>query len=443
MPTPALTRRVTSVAVVSLAVASCLPAIAAGAQAASPATPKADAPKPVVRFTHQGCGPVDATCRRSYNLALEDGEKFAILVERTLPNDFTYDVEGIPAASTDKAVPESPDYRDTTLVQLHDKRYGGYIVNIRRKAKAAALPEATLIIGVRTAEWTVAVAGGFPASTLTDRQYSLQESTVNGEVQYVVRREKDHEDKVALSTATFVHLRRTGWRWPYTRADVGLSFGLGVSSNTTYFLGPSLLFGNAGALTVGAVMGSRADLPNGVNVNAVTSNANALTNPARRNGFGWFAGFSYSFLGNTSALEKPFKGAETPEGDTTKAAKGKGGKGATPGEDTGEGGDANAVAVKDGDFAAGDSITFSIRLVKGDGGTEDLMTADYQVRPLAGADSALVAIPTKVHLTAVGDRAEGSFKGKLLKAPAGAAIRILLNSGGYHDTLVTRPLASR
>lgn len=427
---PASPRRVATHALlfVGLALVPSGPAIAQASDTSTKTTPKD--PGAAVSFTHEGCTPVAGVCRAAYNLSLADGETFAIAIRRTLPNDFTYEVAGIPAAPSKRDVKEAPDYRDTVLHQVHDRKYGGYIVNIRKKEKAS-LPDATLIIGVRTAEWTVAVAGGFPVSTLTDKQFSLRDTTVGGETQYLVRREKDHEDRVALSTATFVHLRRTGWNWWRTRAEVGLSFGLGVSSNTTYFVGPSFLFGNAGALTLGAVFGSRADLPNGVNVNALTRNANALTNPTRRNGTGFFVGFSYSFLGNTSLLEKPFKGTEAPaKGDTS----GGSGKGSAKG----------SIEVVQDRLAKGDSVTFRLHLAKGDGGKEDLVSGDYPVYPLAAADSALVQLPATVKLTATSkDAAEGTLVGKMRKAPGGAVLHIVVNGKGYRKEFVTESLTSR
>lgn len=262
-----------------------------------------------IHFTHADCGPKGGECRVSYSLALEDGETFAIIVKGAQPDLFRYDIAAFKAAEENKAR-IAGEATTEVFFQQHDGQFGGYVMSISlREGKTSDTPPATLLISVRTKEWRLAFAGGFPISSLHDRTFSLQDTTVGGATRYLVRREKDHEDKVSLATATFVHLRHStngllGVPW------LGLSFGLGVGSNTTYYVGPSGFFGDAGALTVGAVFGSHADLPAGVTEGAVTANANALTTLARRNAAGIFAGFSYSFIGGGDAdLKKPFKPA--------------------------------------------------------------------------------------------------------------------------------------
>jgi len=386
-----------------------------------------------VRFKHHGCGPAGTECRLAYSLDLEDGESFTIEIDSTLPDNFIYTVAGIPAAPPDKARAEEVRYVDTSFVQRHDKKFGGYLVTIRHKGEKAIEPDATLLIGVRTTEWQVSFAGGFPVSTLVDRTFALKDTVIGTATQYKVVRQKDHEDKIALSTATFVHLRRNGWQISGTSIDAGLSFGLGISSNTTYFIGPSALFGQAGALTIGAVFGSRADLPTGINVDQITSSANALANAARRNAIGFFAGFSYSFLGSSANLEKPFKGADAPPG----TAQSSGARAGTTPSDSNSA--KSSVALSPSQPRLSDTVTFTITVVKADGGTDPLLGGSYTVRLAAAADSALAELyspaadmvdPQKGK-TDAGKLVQGRIKGKMKKAVAGAVLNFVVVGSGH------------
>lgn len=262
----------------------------------------------VVDFDHKACASDMGTCRASYVLKLQNDRKFEIKIRNTDKTNFVYDVAGVLAArpSTAAAQGESA-LGDTAFVQTHDKKYGGYLVNIRLKPNAKSrLPEATLMISVQTDEWTLGFAGGFPVSTLTDKRFALRDTTINDAKQSIVTREKKNEDDLNLATATFIHVSHT------SRPGLGLSFGVGIGGSASYYAGVSKLFGNVGALTVGPVFGTRKDLPTGVRVKDLTTNANLLANLSERTRMGIFAGFSFTFLGNDRGpFEKPFKGSQS------------------------------------------------------------------------------------------------------------------------------------
>jgi hypothetical protein len=261
----------------------------------------------------------------------------------------------------EKNVKESSAYEDKELTQHHDKQYGGYLVYIRRKPNnPSPLANATLIISVTTAKWNIAFGGGFPITTLTDRKFSLQDTTIGEAAKFKVIRNKDHEDKVALSTATFIHLSHS------SKPSLAATFGLGVGGNTSYFVGPSYLFGDLGALTVGVAFGGRDDLPVGIAVNGITSDANALANLHKRNAIGVFAAFSFSFLGTDHGpFEKPFKGNE---GNTSAAAST---------ENAGAAGDKSKLAVADPVVTPGAQVAVMVTICP-EAGKPAPQAAEYQ-----------------------------------------------------------------
>jgi hypothetical protein len=263
---------------------------------------------PTVRFTHRGCGPAGSECRAAYALDLDDADEFQVYIDSTRLADFVYNIAGVLAAKPSEEGPQTDEWDDTAFVQRHDKKYGGYLVTIRKKpGSSSPLPEATLVVSVRTKEWILGFAGGFPISTIVDRVYSLRDSTVGETKQYYVQQDLRSRDHISLATATFIHARKNTWPFAY-------SFGLGIGGNTAYYLGPSVMLGEHGAFTAGFAFGARKDLPAGVQVNALTTNANALANLTPRNVLGAFIGFSYTFLGgDKSPFEKPFKGGDSQQ----------------------------------------------------------------------------------------------------------------------------------
>lgn len=283
----------------------------------TPVRPSTSGDVPTIEFTHQGCNAdVREQCRRSYALDLGAGEQFQIKIHGTPIRQFDYAVAGIPLSpASEGATTEAAE--TTTYVfplQTHDSRYGGYVVTIRHKPdRTPQLPDALLVIAVRTTGWKVSAAGGFTASGLVNQVYALKDTTASigggspQPVHQVVHR-PDRQDKATAGLATFVHLSHTKVPW------LGLSFALGIDrgSGIAYSLGPSFLFGSKGALTVGATLGNIKVLPPGLEANGLTTDPNVLTNLATKNVIRLFVGLSYGFLGSgTEALNKPFAGAPT------------------------------------------------------------------------------------------------------------------------------------
>lgn len=282
-------------------------------------------PAKTVTFAHQGCALATGAeeCRASYVLDVADGETFLVAIEKTIPKQFTYTVAGIELPETLGRESDDGRVETKTIPQRHDARYGGYIVTIRRSKTGESLPNATLVIAVRTIGWRVDFGGGFTATGLRNQAYGLRDEPgpTAGTTTTRIVRNRDLEDDASLGAATFAHLHHTRVPWG------AISFGLGLSLNrtpsTAYYLGPSFRFGDRGAITFGAVLGPERVLPVGLREGDVvtdrTTIANALATGATRNRMRWFIGVSYSFLGGgTSALNKPFAGS--PEAPTTKTA---------------------------------------------------------------------------------------------------------------------------
>ncbi|MBV5324928.1 MAG: hypothetical protein J0626_06480, partial [Rhodospirillaceae bacterium] len=101
-----------------------------------------------VEFDHEECASSRDTCRAAYVLELRDDEQFEIRITKTDKANLVFDIAGFLAARPSQNAPQAAaELGDTTFVQTHDKRYGGYLVNIRPKPNATSeLPDATLMI---------------------------------------------------------------------------------------------------------------------------------------------------------------------------------------------------------------------------------------------------------------------------------------------------------
>jgi hypothetical protein len=277
----------------------------------------ADKPTDTLVFNHKGCSDTSGVCNVSYHLDLKDGESFAVYIDSTQSDNFVYDIAGFVIASPSTQGRQRTDYDTKVLTQKHDKRYGGYLVTIRRKAGAASkLPDASLLISVSTRSWALAFGGGYSISSLVDHVYAVHDTMVDGAAQKVVARENDHQDWVRPGTATFIHAYPSNW------TNWALTFGLGVgeSASASYFLGPSYRFGDVGAVTFGAVIGPQKDLPAGTRVGQVTTDPNAIGNLVSRTRVGLFMAASYSFLSSgQSDFQKPVKGTDGQSASTATA----------------------------------------------------------------------------------------------------------------------------
>ena len=284
--------------------------------------PLAQGASPNVVFTHSGCPVVEPAkeCRSSFVLDLADREPFIVRIRSTEPDNYSYTIAGVvlERSATAKRQAGGDTLPSHDLPQQHDKRFGGYVVTIRKKSSTTgSLPEATLLISVRTNEWKTSFGGGFTFTNLVGNAYAIRDkttaatATTPASVTSTLVRDDARKDEAAYGAATFVHLFHSA------HESIAASFGLGLSLNgatgTAYYAGPSFRFGDKGALTIGAVVGPVRTLPAGLHeddtIQDRTTVANALATPPTRNAVKAFFAFSYTFLGGgQSELNKPLAG---------------------------------------------------------------------------------------------------------------------------------------
>lgn len=291
----------------ALVVAASLLASLSTAQPAPQSTGSA-APttKTVIKVDHRTVGPLV-----SRHVTLRDGEEFTILVQKTLPELFKYELQAF------KQLPSGPvsfalgAYAEADLVDqpapgVHHKEYGGYLLRVTQVAgitspvkvgSSVTLADFSLLLAVTTAGWEIETAGAFTASRLKDPQYYLDENKL-------VSRNKGAEDVATLGAGVFIHLYHTA------HPKVAMSFGVSInnSNRTTYYLGPSLRLGGKAFLTAGVTAGPVARLPTGVLLGQELTEQNALANLPTRTSWSAFVSVSYSFLGASDVLKKPFEG---------------------------------------------------------------------------------------------------------------------------------------
>lgn len=268
-----------------------------------------------VRFDHLTC-PADAPpeapiCSQRYQLTLRDGETYKVFIRNTQPDSFTYVARAIRRVEElqVEADPDLPVLRDTLLHFQHDRRFGGYVLSIRRinQDVVSRLGEADLTVEVTTSEWRVGFGGGFTASGLVDPAYGISTQIVTAEngaqaTEMRVVREEDREDDLRLGVASMVHAWHTRAPW------IALSFGLGLNEDRgqDYFIGPTWRLGDVANISLGLVAGRVHRLPAGINDGQVVTDPNILSDLGTRIGWNGFLSISYTFLGTRDALTRPF-----------------------------------------------------------------------------------------------------------------------------------------
>lgn len=255
-------------------------------------------------------------------LRLGDGDWVRVTITSTQPASFSYNLV---AKDPQSAPPRSGMLKTMELVVQHDGSAASYQVTATcLRAGTCELPDRVWVLPVVQDKWEVSFAGAFTVDGLTDEVHTLVPETVaqtegTPSTQYRVRRNKDAEDSSTISTAAMVHLYHArklalgkSIRWS------PISFGLGLSSgsDTRYYIGTSLKFGDAAFLTAGAVFGKTARLPNGLVENGVTTDANALNGSATRSQANVFIGLSYGFAASEAKarLLQPFSVGQKSEG---------------------------------------------------------------------------------------------------------------------------------
>jgi hypothetical protein len=259
---------------------------------------------------------------RAYELQLTHGESFQIQILNTCPEVFAYEVHGIirqeagTGITGKTALALEPKH---VVPVLHDAKYGGYIVTIRRTVATgnpcgddtAKLRDRTLMISTPQLTWDLSFSGGFTVSNLTSSNFYLRPHPTDTTKKQILE-DPDKNDDATLGLASFVHL------YHHRRPWLAGMFGLGLRDNnkTEYYLGGGLRFSDKATLNVGVVWGPVTRLKNGNNPMDATADDNVLTDLPTRTKRGVFVGLSYSFIDVRGKLQQPFAGATGAAGTT-------------------------------------------------------------------------------------------------------------------------------
>lgn len=284
-------------------------------------------------------------------IGLYPDEVLEIVITNTSRRCYTFNLT--PVEEEEGARLESADvHRDTVSIPVvHDAGVVAYEVVVRKKPNLPAglenrcdRQDHTFRVPVKTYEWRLGGAGAFTGDRLTDSVFYLEDGVENPDAPpemqrqgFFVRQSMDAEDSYSLGAAAMVHLfhndpvrfdfKKRKESMPSGTPGAGLvhwapvSFGLGVGeeSNTRYYLGTSLRFGQKAFLTAGWVFGSRDRLPDGLDVGGFTTEANALGSLGSKTSSAVFIGLSFDFLNvGASSFMGPFQTAKPePPGEET------------------------------------------------------------------------------------------------------------------------------
>lgn len=267
---------------------------------------------PSATFDHGSCPPLGGgvVCRRAVELSLAPGQPFLIHINNTYPRDYDFvvgRVERTQSEVTRQEAGRSYVKGDTTLSEVYDSRYAGYVVEVRPKpGLTPPLAPATFVVSVRERRWELGFAGGFTANGLSGSAFGLEvETTGEGEGATTVSRlveDEDRDDDLQRGIASFIH----AW---HSTSPVAVSFGLGLDRDRSqdYYLGLSYLLGDKAFITVGGVLGQVSRLPAGTDLGDVITDPNFLTSLPTRTALAPFVSISYGFIGGGEAnLQKPF-----------------------------------------------------------------------------------------------------------------------------------------
>jgi hypothetical protein len=253
---------------------------------------------------------------------LKNGEQIFIVINDTCPTQFEYEVEGFEKETPPPSIRYDFDLSTKKVPLVHDSRYGGYLVHMRKvEGRSAckggdALVSKTLLISVRDITWDISFTGGFTVSSLTNPVFAI-ETDPDGTTKRVIE-DSEKKDAVNLGIGAFVHVfhQRLPWLAP--------AFGLGIRSDskTEYFLGGAVRLSDKAAINAGVAFGPVTRLPAGVDPDDAVTDDNLLTTLPTRTAPGFFVALSYSFLNARSHLDKPFAGGSSEQPVTTPAKSG-------------------------------------------------------------------------------------------------------------------------
>lgn len=238
-------------------------------------------------------------------LFVNSGDTIRFQITNTEPRCFLYNSraafvedEGVPKALTDEIVAQ-------TRVDLppvrHQPQYNRYTVTITRLngldcEMAHMRGDYTFIVDVETLGWALDFGGAFYISDLISSKYYLEPGkSDNGSDGFFVRRNADVENSFSRGLALLVHLKNQRWDLARNIVWAPITFGVGLSESTDYFVGTSLKFGDAMYLTFGTIFADIDEIPIALKEDGFTSSANALDTLGSKSETGLFLSFSYAF----------------------------------------------------------------------------------------------------------------------------------------------------
>ena len=235
-------------------------------------------------------------------ITLSDGETFTIRVVKTNTDCFTFNQA---VAKPDPNKNQAPGSQEVSWDVIHSSDVGSYIITATKRAgkpcDESPLGNARWEIPVRTKGWQLAASGAFTTDKLTNPLFFAQKETNDkGEAGFVVKRDRDAEDKYRLGAAAMLHLYHDSL--PFTFADgfgwVPVSFGLGVAEGSTarYYVGTSARFQRKLFLTVGTVFGSADRLPTGLREGDFITDNNRLNELGSKTNAKIFFALSFTFM---------------------------------------------------------------------------------------------------------------------------------------------------
>ena len=321
------------------------PAAARTAGAAPTKPDSCDSPNVVATVDHLASK--GAELRR---VRLTHKQAFTVCITKTLPDAFTYTliaIEEPPDRGPEAAgapLPRESSLRARPVDGVHDDTYGGYLLTVTPagdgrveietgcpsdkdgipqpcRGPRRELKPMTVVLSVETRGWEVETSSGFTLGGLTDPRFFLAPDKEDGKDVLRVKQDLDAQDSYKLGVAALINLYNERWQ-PIEGTRMGLGFGIGVSDSgkSTYYLGPSLRFGDRATLTGGLAFGAVSTLPVGVHdKDALPATAsNTLGNLPTHTRSSWFVSLSYALLGSgKDSLLKPF--APTPAPRATQA----------------------------------------------------------------------------------------------------------------------------
>lgn len=258
-------------------------------------------------------------------------DKVSIHVENTNISCYSFNLDTVKQENEDGvfalAAPDNPDTVPFTI--YHDARTAAYEIDIKKISDDDSCVNQNFseTFQVTTAAWKLAFSGALTYDDLTSQKYFLEPGTRSDPTGmtssgFFVREDLDGQDEGSAGFAILAHLYHET-KFNLKNSEISwapLTFGLGAGSDSEskFYLGTSLKFGDALFLTGGFVSGKKDVLPSGSSIGSFTENANALSTLGSKTDTAYFLGISYQFGGlNLSSFTSSFaKKKPAPNLDT-------------------------------------------------------------------------------------------------------------------------------